>query len=258
MTQTPHVGGSNVKTAAPPVTVFLSVILAACGGQPVAQSPSPGGDTATATAAATDSEATQTQGDDRMTTYEGETFSVSYERPPGWTDQESADGVLIEPPAREGGVYISAIAAAVDPQDPEGRAVVDVELTSEALADWLHEHPHLDATEPEDATLGGLSGRTLDVALDVTVAAEPDEAPAECADVACTVLFWAEEPNEEQHPDLIILYEEGPGPYAQNPTWILEDASGTLIFVTAFVFDPDDLASFLDEAQPVLDSLAFE
>lgn len=184
--------------------------------------------------------------------YEGETFSVSYELPGDWEAREFDDGLLLLAPDGEGGIFISVITAPIDPEDPEGRDVADVEMTTEALAEWLSTHPDLDAGEPEETTLGGLEGHVLDAALTLE---QDDEGPETCRPYPCSTLFWAEEPTDEEiiGTEAVALFGE-----EQDRIWILEVSDEDLITVMAFTNDPADFEDFVEEAQPLLDSLVFE
>lgn len=242
----------------------VAVLLAACGEQTATQTSGTDdgtGSTILATAEATAeeeptadeeptplAETTPSADTSESATYEGDAFSVAYEFPQDWSAEEYVEGLLLLNQDEVAGIYFSLIVAAIDPDDPEGFAVADVELTTEGVAGWLATHPDVDAGEPAEATLGGLSGHVIDLGRVVT---GEDQGPADCA--PCTPLFWAEEPNDEPMPAISALFGD-----EQDRIWLLELADGDLITVQVYTDDPADFESFLDDAQPVLDALSIE
>lgn len=92
----------------------------------------------------------------------------AYTLPPGWTVSEhGAWDVRLTPPETPEGwndfwVFSSFVPARSDCSDRPARGVG---RSSDAMTTWLSTHPALDATTPQEVTLGGATGSWVDVQL---------------------------------------------------------------------------------------------
>ena len=94
---------------------------------------------------------------------------LSYTVPEGWSNPvDGPDGfVLVEQANRDGGSIEINSTAIADSQaaDCPGTTEPGVGRTPAALAAWVASLPGIDATTPAQVTVGGVSGKTLDITI---------------------------------------------------------------------------------------------
>lgn len=165
----------------------------------------------------------------------------TYTLPPGWTvagESKRYFGLLPPQPERLTGMLVlSSVGPARS--DCSDHAEQGVGRSSDAMTTWLSTHPALDATEPQEVTLGGATGSWVDVQLAedwsqscmnglTLVTGRPDDREA-----------WAINGNER-----IRLY-------------VLDLPAGDTVTIVIGVWDAADFNDVIDEAAPVVESFEF-
>ena len=156
---------------------------------------------------------------------------------------ETADGVALELLAGPG-VAINTlafirVAKVADPKRGARTSADAVDAPADFI-DWLVKHPHLKAQQPEDVTIGGLTGRAVTVSSD----SAPKRMPDECVEMSrdCVPLFFdGDEP---------VVYMIG-----DSVRFTALDVGGEQLIIEQFAAPPDQFDRVIGLMQPVLDSV---
>jgi hypothetical protein len=125
-----------------------------------------------------------------------------------------------------------------DPSKPAEEVTIPAPETVDGWVAWLQEHPNLDAGEPVPATVGGVSGAQLDVAVSSIPRDYPQDCPAPC------VPGW-----RLSEPVTAFTFFSG-----DKGRIVILDVEGEMVIVNAEAPE-DEFEEFLPEAQKVLDTV---
>lgn len=173
------------------------------------------------------------------------TFSVPEA---GWQNIADAGFVFQLLPIADPG---DAIAFFRDPRatDALGGYVASVGPTVDELATWLAGNPLLDVTAAAPATIGGLSGLTMDIKVAATAAA----GPADCPVQACVTFFKDSDPSAKPP----WQWDWGSAGIEVQRLYLLTSAEGVVaIFVDSL--DGTTFDSLTRKADTILASVKFD
>jgi hypothetical protein len=175
---------------------------------------------------------------------------VSFAIPDGW-------GIVIEAPnvlqlgSPTGDIYlnVTTMDAPIDPEDPNGRAPVEIEHCAAGFIAWLAEHPYLDGTEPVPTSVAGYAGEQIDVAYN-----PPAGHPGGCGEGCLIVARVVPEPAEFDRLAMDNL---------EMDRFVALDVDGDVLIFNTWVANANpatggDEARFeagLDAVQEILDSV---
>jgi hypothetical protein len=125
-----------------------------------------------------------------------------------------------------------------DPSKPAEEVAIPAPETVDGWVAWLQEHPNLDAGVPVPATVGGVSGAQLDVAVSSIPRDYPQYCPAPC------VPGW-----RLSEPVTAFTFFSG-----DKGRIVVLDVEGEMVIVNAEAPE-DEFEEFLPEAQKVLDTV---
>jgi hypothetical protein len=166
----------------------------------------------------------------------------TYTLPPGWTVSEGHWWFRLSPPEAPKGwldsfyVFSSFVPAR---SDCSYRPKREVGRSSDAVTSWLSTHPALDATTPQEVTLGGATGSWVDVQL-------ADDWEQTCA-TGLTLLMG--------HPD-----RGGMWSIVGNEKirfYVLDLPSGDTVTIVINATDARYFGDVIDLAAPVVESFKF-
>jgi hypothetical protein len=167
-------------------------------------------------------------------TYGGFPAPLTFTTHEPWLGRLFPDGFGLEAPDVPAALYVMTFDGSVFDL-PCGEMPATTGPSVDAFADWIGEHPSLDASSPEPVTVGGATG----VAIDVTATL-----PAGCSDGTLTVFGNPLDP---------FFLVDG-----ERVRFVAVDVLGTTVVFIIDVFDPAvPFDPFLARAQSVLDSMAF-
>ncbi len=160
-----------------------------------------------------------------------ESIHLTVDVPDGWSGVAPA-AVWIGENAAPGGAAVSAGFGGDLPRDPcQTKDLIDTGSTVDGFANAISTHPVLDATDPVDVSLGGYSGKYIDLRLP--------------ADLSSCEEFRPWEPG---------IYAQGPN--HQWHLWIL-DVEGTRVVVRSMDY-PGTSAQRRAELQAMVDSIQIQ
>jgi hypothetical protein len=177
-------------------------------------------------------------------------ISVDFPIPEGWSIVIEAPNVLqLGAPSGDTYLNVTTMDAPIDPEDPVGRAPVEIEDCAAAFIAWLAAHPYLDGTEPAPASVGGYVGQQIDVAYD-----PPAGHPGGCGEGCLIVARVVPEPAEFDRLAMDNL---------EMDRFIALDVDGDVLIFNTWVADANpatggDIARFeagLEAVQEILDAV---
>ena len=220
----------------------ISALLMACGQGPGGGTDDTGGGTAAETAQGTAGDTATAEGtpESRHFEYEGETFSLTVEKPAGWLETDVAGNGVSFLHVSGAKVFVAGLRGMIPEAEVSAEEdAVPVTSVDEAI-DFLTNHPQLDATEPQEVTVGGLTGQQVDV----TAHEEP-------------------EGGARGFPLFLISTEEnahlGIDAGAQERYIVLQLAQGELLVIDVFPIRDDlEFEELADRGQELLDAMEIQ
>jgi hypothetical protein len=172
-----------------PFLLLLAVLAASACGRP-SDAPGESGSRETTAVRSTAKELPEQGGPMPAGRYATERFepAFAFEVGEGWglILPEMPEAVGLGTAPDEGLTFHRPRGVAFDPNKPRVMEEVEVPSGADGWASWFAEHPHLDASEPEPVTVGGVSG----VQVDIEPSSVPKDYSPECGDLApCIPLY---------------------------------------------------------------------